>query len=134
VDRINFNFPVFSLFLFSLQIENNRIKQKMKGLQDLVKQLKGTPKEDGSNFPLEATLDYDEIGRDFILVGGLLYRHRINERRPLVRVSPRSLRFCIDVGANVVIMGGGTSPQTWKNRKIFPLIPYVLVQKFSIKN
>jgi ribA/ribD-fused uncharacterized protein len=54
-----------------LKIENNRIKQKMKGLQDLVKQLKGTPKEDGSNFPLEATLDYDEIGRDFILVGGI---------------------------------------------------------------
>jgi len=55
-----------------LKLENQLVKKKVKTLQDTVAQLKGDSK-DGSvtNGATEADLDFDEIGRDFLLVGGI---------------------------------------------------------------
>lgn len=65
-------------------MENVRIKQKVKGLQETVAHLTGTSKENGANGASEADLDYDDIGRDFILVGGvhdpLSLRHEVSIR------------------------------------------------------
>lgn len=67
-----------------LKLENVRIKQKVKGLQETVAELTGTSKENGINGASEADLDYDDIGRDFILVGGvhdpLSLRHEVSIR------------------------------------------------------
>lgn len=52
-------------------MENGRIKQKVKTLQETVLQLTGTTKENGANGASEADLDYDDLGRDFLLVGGV---------------------------------------------------------------
>lgn len=65
------------------QLENGRIKQKVKSLQDSVSNLTGIKSENGLNGgPVEADLDYDDIGRDFILVGGvhdpLSLRHEVS--------------------------------------------------------
>jgi ribA/ribD-fused uncharacterized protein len=55
-----------------LKLENSRMKQKMKNLQETVVQLGGTTTEDhnGNSAP-EAEMDYDDINRDFFLVGGI---------------------------------------------------------------
>lgn len=65
-----------------LKLENGRVKQKVKTLQETVYQLTGNTKgENGVNGASEADLDYDDIGRDFILVGGvhdpLSLRHEV---------------------------------------------------------
>ena len=53
-------------------MENERVKRKVKKLQDTVNQLKGVnEKEEMCNGATEADMDYDEIGRDFLLVGGV---------------------------------------------------------------
>lgn len=65
-------------------MENVRIKQKVKRLVETVADLTGTSKENGVNGVSEADLDYDDIGRDFILVGGvhdpLSLRHEVSIR------------------------------------------------------
>uniref|UniRef100_A0A0N5ANP4 DUF1768 domain-containing protein n=1 Tax=Syphacia muris TaxID=451379 RepID=A0A0N5ANP4_9BILA len=55
-----------------LKLENARVKQKLKRMQETINELTGTNGE-GDKMkvgPAEIYLDYDEIGRDFILVGG----------------------------------------------------------------
>lgn len=55
-----------------LKLENGRIKQKVKNLQETVQQLIGSTQENGVNGgATEADLDYDDLGRDFLLVGGV---------------------------------------------------------------
>lgn len=55
-----------------LKLENQRVKQKVKTLQDTINHLKGVSKDDAvTNGATEAELDYDEIGRDFLLIGGV---------------------------------------------------------------
>lgn len=59
-----------------LQLENVRVKQKMKRMQETINGLSGASAET-DNLKVgatEADLDYDDIGRDFILVGGLHLR------------------------------------------------------------
>lgn len=58
-----------------LQLENARVKQKMKRMQETINRLSGVSAET-DNLKVgatEADLDYDDIGRDFILVGGLCF-------------------------------------------------------------
>ncbi|VDK80554.1 unnamed protein product [Litomosoides sigmodontis] len=55
-----------------LKLENIRVKQKMKRMQETINGLSGASTE-ADNLKVgatEADLDYDDIGRDFILVGG----------------------------------------------------------------
>lgn len=55
-----------------LKLENARVKQKMKRMQEQLSALNSTS-GDADNLKVgatEADLDYDDIGRDFILVGG----------------------------------------------------------------
>jgi len=54
-----------------LKLENGRVKQKVKSLQETVAQLTGNTKENGVDCCSEAELDYDDIGRDFYLIGGI---------------------------------------------------------------
>uniref|UniRef100_A0A914ZT03 NADAR domain-containing protein n=1 Tax=Parascaris univalens TaxID=6257 RepID=A0A914ZT03_PARUN len=55
-----------------LKLENARVKQKMKRMQETINGLSGASAET-DNIKVgaaEVDLDYDDIGRDFILVGG----------------------------------------------------------------
>uniref|UniRef100_A0A9J2Q6E8 Uncharacterized protein n=1 Tax=Ascaris lumbricoides TaxID=6252 RepID=A0A9J2Q6E8_ASCLU len=55
-----------------LKLENARVKQKMKRMQETINGLSGASAE-ADNIKVgaaEVDLDYDDIGRDFILVGG----------------------------------------------------------------
>ncbi|MFH4977739.1 hypothetical protein AB6A40_004448 [Gnathostoma spinigerum] len=55
-----------------LKLENTRIKGKIKKMQETINGLTGTNSE-ADNLKVgatEADLDYDDVGRDFILVGG----------------------------------------------------------------
>ncbi|KAH7708130.1 hypothetical protein AAVH_24632, partial [Aphelenchoides avenae] len=54
-----------------LKLENGRIKEKVKSLQTTVSELRGDTKENDLSGAAEADLDYDDIGRDFMLVGGV---------------------------------------------------------------
>ncbi|VDN27756.1 unnamed protein product [Gongylonema pulchrum] len=55
-----------------LKLENARVKQKMKRMQESINGLTGVSAETENlkAGAAEAELDYDDIGRDFILVGG----------------------------------------------------------------
>uniref|UniRef100_A0A914ZVU3 NADAR domain-containing protein n=2 Tax=Parascaris univalens TaxID=6257 RepID=A0A914ZVU3_PARUN len=56
-----------------LKLENARVKQKMKRMQETINGLSGASAET-DNIKVgaaEVDLDYDDIGRDFILVGGV---------------------------------------------------------------
>ncbi|KAI6243977.1 NADAR domain-containing protein [Aphelenchoides fujianensis] len=53
-----------------LKLENSRCRQKMKRLQETVNELKGVPNDAGSDDDL-VEKDYDELGHNFILVGGV---------------------------------------------------------------
>lgn len=58
-----------------LKLENARVKQKMKRMQETINGLSGASAE-ADNIKVgaaEVDLDYDDIGRDFILVGGELF-------------------------------------------------------------
>ncbi|KAI6205614.1 NADAR domain-containing protein [Aphelenchoides besseyi] len=53
-----------------LKLENSRVRQKVKRLQETVNDLKGVPNDAGSDINL-VEKDYDELGHNFILVGGV---------------------------------------------------------------
>ncbi|VIP00252.1 conserved hypothetical protein [Brugia malayi] len=53
-----------------LQLENARVKQKVKRMQEIINELSGVSRDYLRVGAAEADLDYDDIGRDFILVGG----------------------------------------------------------------
>lgn len=57
------------------QLENARVKQKVKRMQETINGLSGASAETDNLKvgAVEADLDYDDIGRDFILVGGLRF-------------------------------------------------------------
>lgn len=58
--------------LLCFELENARVKQKMKRMQETINGLTGVS-ADTDNLKVgatEADMDYDDIGRDFILVGG----------------------------------------------------------------
>uniref|UniRef100_A0A915DWN1 NADAR domain-containing protein n=1 Tax=Ditylenchus dipsaci TaxID=166011 RepID=A0A915DWN1_9BILA len=63
-----------------LKLENGRVKLKVKSLQEQVNQLTGNT-TNGVQGASEADLDYDDIGRDFLLIGGvhdpLSLRHEV---------------------------------------------------------
>jgi len=51
-----------------LKLENSRVRQKVKKLQENVNELRGCENDAGSDV---AEQDYDEIGHNFLLVGGV---------------------------------------------------------------
>ncbi|VDN95683.1 unnamed protein product [Brugia pahangi] len=53
-----------------LKLENARMKQKVKRMQEIINELSGVSTDYLKVGATEADLDYDDIGRDFILVGG----------------------------------------------------------------
>lgn len=68
-----------ALVLAMFQLENIRVKQKMKRMQETINGLSGASAE-ADNLKVgatEADLDYDDIGRDFILVGGLCPKYSV---------------------------------------------------------
>jgi len=54
-----------------LKLENGRLKLKVKTLHETVSKLTGEKENGDANGPSEADLDYDDIGRDFFLIGGI---------------------------------------------------------------
>jgi ribA/ribD-fused uncharacterized protein len=52
-----------------LKLENGRLKVKVKALQETVAEISGTSKENG--VASEVDMDYDDLGRDFFLIGGI---------------------------------------------------------------
>jgi hypothetical protein len=53
-----------------LKLENSRVRQKVKRLQESLNEIKGCPNDVGSDNDL-ADQDYDDIGHNFLLVGGV---------------------------------------------------------------